>query len=403
MMKPRKILSVLTLTAFIIMLACSSRGYAWSVPDTGDLNEQACNPHSYTDLGNGIIRDNITGLEWQKMIAPGTYTWQEALDYCNALELGGHSDWRLPTAMELATLVDCSIPYPETTIDMTYFPDTVAQYFWSSNAFAGSFLYAWFVQFDSGHVYFLEKTNKYYVRAVRGEVLTSNFIDNGDGTITDTATNLMWEKSAGGAATTWDQAKGYCENLTLGGKSDWRLPTRNELQTIVDYNRLDPAVDTKYFPDIPKSTESHYWTSTTYAKTPGNPWDVFLFNGIINAHYAKTIVRAVRGGRCGGIQPSSTTTMSGGGVSTTVPETTTTTVGTVVRCPATKVLGDGNPDLEALRAFRDSTLARSAVGRRITEIYYTNAESLNAALEHSPTLQAAARKALEAIATMVSR
>jgi hypothetical protein len=92
--------------------------------------------------------------------------------------------------------------------------------------------------------------------------------------------------------------------------------------------------------------------------------------------------------------PVSTTT------STTQPTTTTTIAGP---CPATQVLGADNPKLDNLRALRDSRLAQSAVGRRIIGIYYSNAASINAALERSPLLQAAARKILEAIAPAVGK
>ena len=90
---------------------------AWAltpVLDTGDSNERVCNPKSYTDLGNGIVLDNVTGLEWQQATAPGTYTWQQALDYVAGMNSGsgtyGFTDWRLPTIKELSTLVDSSIP-----------------------------------------------------------------------------------------------------------------------------------------------------------------------------------------------------------------------------------------------------------------------------------------------------
>jgi hypothetical protein len=89
-------------------------------------------------------------------------------------------------------------------------------------------------------------------------------------------------------------------------------------------------------------------------------------------------------------------------VTTTAPATTTTTVSGKL-CPAKKALGENNPNLENLRDFRDSKLAHSAVGRRIINIYYTNADSINAALERSPALRAATRRVLEVIAPMVGR
>jgi hypothetical protein len=90
------------------------------------------------------------------------------------------------------------------------------------------------------------------------------FIDNGNGTITDTSTGLMWQKATAPETYTWEQALTYCENLTLpaGGYSDWRLPNRNELQTIVDYSRYNPAINITFFPD---TVASYYWSSTTLA------------------------------------------------------------------------------------------------------------------------------------------
>lgn len=72
-------------------------------------------------------------------------------------------------------------------------------------------------------------------------------------------------------------------------------------------------------------------------------------------------------------------------------------------CPAQKVLGRDNPLLVDLRAFRDSRLARSFLGSKVIEIYYSNAGRLNAALDQSPALRAAARWLLESIAPLLAR
>jgi hypothetical protein len=85
------------------------------------------------------------------------------------------------------------------------------------------------------------------------------------------------------------------------------------------------------------------------------------------------------------------------------PETTTTTTTPGSGCPAIKVLGVGNPELENLRVFRDSNLAHNAAGRKVIQIYYTNADSINAALERSPALRAVTRRVLEVIAPMVGK
>ena len=106
--------------------------------------------------------------------------------------------------------------------------------------------------------------------------------------------------------------------------------------------------------------------------------------------------------------PATTTTVAGGSTTTTSvsPITTTTTVSggtttTTTVCPATQVLGANNPKLQNLRTFRDSKLAQSAIGHKVIQIYYTNASSINAALERSPALRAVAKGMLEVIAPMV--
>jgi len=96
-------------------------------------------------------------------------------------------------------------------------------------------------------------------------------------------------------------------------------------------------------------------------------------------------------------------------VAETAPASTTSTISTTTSvpgdgpCAATQVLGADNPELENLRAFRDSTLAQSPVGRKILRIYYNNAGSINAAFERSPALRAAARRVLAVLAPMAGR
>jgi hypothetical protein len=74
-------------------------------------------------------------------------------------------------------------------------------------------------------------------------------IDNGNGTVTDEATGLMWQQETP-KAMTYFNADTYCGDLTLGGYTDWRLPTITELQTLVDHSRCLPAINTKLFPGL---------------------------------------------------------------------------------------------------------------------------------------------------------
>ena len=99
--------------------------------------------------------------------------------------------------------------------------------------------------------------------------------------------------------------------------------------------------------------------------------------------------------------PGGVTTTTTAPATTTIPPTATTTV--PGPCLATQMLGADSPNLEQLRYFRDSKLAQSAIGRRIIQIYYNNADNINAALERSPALHAVTRRMLETIAPMVGK
>ncbi|SFU92146.1 IPTL-CTERM protein sorting domain-containing protein [Paenacidovorax caeni] len=141
------------------------------------------------------------------------------------------------------------------------------------------------------------------------------FTDNGDGTITDTSTGLVWDKCSIGQ--TWDNTTppGTCTGATTlfnwaaalaqataangashRGQADWRLPNRTELESLVKIDADFPAIDGTYFPATPSNW---YWTSTTYAPDPAGAWGVGFFNGGTLA-YVKTdtfLVRLVRSGQ----------------------------------------------------------------------------------------------------------
>jgi hypothetical protein len=102
-----------------------------------------------------------------------------------------------------------------------------------------------------------------FVRAVRGESITNQYLeDNGDGTVTDWGTSLMWEQHDENTYIPrgyWELGLNYCEELNLAGMDDWRLPNVNELTSLVDFNRNDPSIDTAYFP---ATVSDYYWSST---------------------------------------------------------------------------------------------------------------------------------------------
>ncbi len=131
----------------------------------------------------------------------------------------------------------------------------------------------------------------------------ADYTDNGDGTITDNDTGLMWMKQSADIDNdnisdaidfmSWKDALIYCENLEYSGYTDWRLPNINELRTLVDFEKSKPGIDEEYFP----KTLDRYWSSTTAKGTPNNAWTLFFkYNGVWD--YAEKLelnsVRAVR-------------------------------------------------------------------------------------------------------------
>jgi hypothetical protein len=139
----------------------------WPMPDS----TTASHPPLYQDNGDGTVTDLVTGLMWQQAVDEGTYTWAQARAYCSItlsnVELGGHHDWRLPSYIELISLLDYGV-WPGPLIEQAAFPSTPAVEFWSATPIAlnasGS---AYTVMFDSGSTSNSTLTTQLRVRCVR--------------------------------------------------------------------------------------------------------------------------------------------------------------------------------------------------------------------------------------------
>ncbi len=115
------------------------------------------------------------------------------------------------------------------------------------------------------------------------------FIDNGDNTVTDSSTGLIWTKSTVASDVNYKGATEQVEALGDG----WRLPTVDELQSIVDRAKYRPAIDSEAFPDTENDC---YWTSTPCAWNASARWVVYFDCGHVDdsRQYGVACVRAVR-------------------------------------------------------------------------------------------------------------
>ena len=252
---------------------------------------------------------------------PSTLTWQQALQLpmlANAANHKGFSDWRLPNKNEMESIVDLTVLPP--SIETAIFPNTPLTGFFTSTLNMKSFGQAWKVNFNDGSVYTDAHGNAAPVRLVRDggtSAATDRFnlpmppspYTAASGTVTDARTGLMWDNCSFGKTGTactgasfqvsnWQDAlltSNAANNTSYKGFNDWRVPNKNELESLVDLGRLAPVIDASVFPD----TQSHpYWSSTVNAKSAGQAWTVNFGDGSVSvlAHGTVANFRLVRGG-----------------------------------------------------------------------------------------------------------
>jgi hypothetical protein len=249
--------------------------------------------------GDEVVIDHITGLTWQRHNDGIKRTWSEAMYYCDSLSMAGYSDWRRPTIKELQSIAHYGsldpVPVENSATPGFVYSAAPDDCYWSATTRSFRAPSARKACFRNNRITISDKSEKNYVRAVRGKPLEfGHFRDNRDGTITDITTDLMWMQTET-RAMTWEKALAFCEDLVLAGYSDWRLPTVQELSRLVDDSRQEPSIDTGYFPGCRPSV---YWSSTTHTLYPGSAWQVSFDDGRVlggpkgRRHY----VRAVRGG-----------------------------------------------------------------------------------------------------------
>jgi Protein of unknown function (DUF1566) len=292
-------------------------------------------PASYTLSADGLtVRDNVTGLTWQRspdtdgdgaILAKDKLTWAQAQALpakLNAAKFGGFDDWRLPSIKDLFSLFDArgtdpvvsdasTSPALRPFIDTQYFKfaygETAAGERIIDSQYASSTQYVntrtehllFGVNFADGRIkgYGLKlrgRDKTFFVQCVRGNPAygKNDFHDNRNGTVTDRATGLMWSQSDSGkgmnwqAALAWVQARNAAKHL---GYSDWRLPSVKELQSLVDYSRspdtsqsaaIDPVFRSTAITNEAKQRDyPYYWSSTTHAGLQGGDAAMYVAFG----------------------------------------------------------------------------------------------------------------------------
>ncbi len=294
------------------------------------------NQPSYTDNGDGTVTDNVTGLMWQQSAdlngdgfinIADKLSQAEALAGADTFSLAGYDDWRLPSIKEAYSLFMMSGEDPSgyqgtdtenltPFINTEYFDidygDTDAGERIIDAQFASTSLYVSttmngdetmfgvnFVDgrikgYPSGPMPGQTEDKQFYVLYVRGNEAygQNDFVDNGDSTITDQATGLMWMQFDSEIGMDWEAALAWAQTKNSEsylGYSDWRLPDVKELHSILDYSRspattnsaaIDPLFECSTITDEGDAENyPFYWSSSTHANMQNGAWGAYLCFG----------------------------------------------------------------------------------------------------------------------------
>ena len=218
-------------------------------------------PMCFSRTDEGFVSDESTGLVWK--LSDGEYTWEQACEYAQKRADGGRC-WRLPDREELRSIIvyDGRVP----AVNEEYFGGCTADFCWSAQSEKNDSSMAWTVYLGYGCAIAMPKTEKAKVLLVSGEkafTTKDRFVIADDGTVSDTATGLMWMRDET-PLLTLEEALAYCAELRLGGYSDWKLPTVKELGTIINLNEGEKWFFEEVFPNTNIAPQGFYLSSTTF-------------------------------------------------------------------------------------------------------------------------------------------
>ncbi|MFH0977185.1 MAG: DUF1566 domain-containing protein [Spirochaetota bacterium] len=330
-------------------------GYTLNTREDGSLQKGAVWPSPRFTLNpdSASVTDNLTGLIWardanlmySRSTTPtspdynfdldgttsndGMVTWLHALDYIKKLNTEnylGHNDWRLPNINEFYSITNMGADTAQWLTDHGYFTN-VNFIYWSGTTYSSNTIYANGMWINSGYTCPCTKDSDYFiVWPVRGGITSPKipktgqttkyadgddgnlqvgydwpnprFHDNGNGTITDYLTGLIWQKTVSTTLNTWSNAIVSCSGVSAGGYNDWRMPNRNELLSLSNFESNNNAswLNSQGFEN---AANANYWSSTTNCTNTANVWPLQIGSGI-----SQDVIKsnssyfwAVRGGR----------------------------------------------------------------------------------------------------------
>ena len=274
------------------------------------------------------LQDNVTGLMWEVKsddpnavnYADHSYLWDLdgttnegnmgsciGLSECtlsayrnqqNNEQLCGFNDWRLPSVQELSSIAVMSRVNP--AVDTDYFQSLDQVRFFTREKRIeppenfGAPAAAWYVYFSDAGVSSTETFSASGARLVRGHNVvstigcdeTSDLLETTEKTVIDNRTGLEWQRCSADAPDctaidsqekmTWMGALEFAQNSTYAGYSDWRLPNKNELETLVARDCLNPAIIGNAFPS---TLNDRHWTSTPNQFNSTFAWTVSFDKG----------------------------------------------------------------------------------------------------------------------------
>jgi Protein of unknown function (DUF1566) len=286
-------------------------------------------PRKRFTLEDGVVIDNLTGLRWLKNANPAEFpaTWQEALDYIsrmNSEKAEGIENWRLPNRRELRSLMAHEARKPALPPGHP-FENVFLGWYWTSTTSAMHSGYAWYIHLEGARMFFGRKDQYYLFWPVSGQsngvipatgqklcydtdgggIPCRNTGQDGElqtgviwpdprfiveqSVVLDRLTGLYWLQDADVSSRTmdWAESLDFVKNFDLDlpeSFSNWRLPTINELESLVDSSRHTPALPLNHpFQKV----RDVYWSSTTSFFESDWAWALYLYKGATGVGFKK--------------------------------------------------------------------------------------------------------------------